>query len=436
MARAYDRRLQLLALAGGVPAVALSAWLLSRTPWPWAWRAALLALAASASLLAAVAVRRTARRPLHTLSNLLGALREGDFSFRARAPRSDDALGAVFLELNTLAELLQQQRIRALEATALLRTVMEEIDVAIFAFDEEARLRLVNRAGESLLGLPGERLLGETAAGMGLQAALDGESPRFIEPGFPGHAGRFELRRSTFRQGGRPHQLLVLSDLTRPLREEERQAWQRLIRVLSHEINNSLAPLQSLSESLQRIVERREADWLEDTRQGLAIIGSRSQALRRFMDGYARLARLPAPKPATVDLPALVRKVATLETRAPVRVEEGPAVLLQADGDQVEQALINLLKNASEASLETGGQVVLRWFREGAWIVLELLDEGPGLPGGGNLFVPFFTTKPGGTGIGLVLSRQIAEAHGGSLTLENRAGTPGARAVLRLPAGP
>jgi len=429
---AHDRRLQALALLGGLPALVLSGFLLARTAWPWPARVLLFAAAVGVWWRLSAALRLRAQRPLQTLSNLLAAVREGDFSFRARTPGADDALSSVYHELNALSELLQQQRLRALEASALLRAVMAEIDVAVFAFDGAGALRLVNRAGEGLLGRPQERLLGLPASELGLEEALQGEAAQLVDLAFPGRAGRFDLRRGTFRQGGRSHQLLVLSDLTRPLREEERKVWHRVIRVLGHEINNSLAPIQSLSESLATILERQGEDWMDDARQGLGIISSRAQGLGRFMEGYTRLARLPEPALAPVDLEPLVRRVAGLEQRRAVTVLPGPALRFRADGDQLAQALINLVRNAVDATPETGA-VRIRWTSDGAAVAILVEDEGQGLPTGGNLFVPFFTTKAGGSGIGLVLSRQIAEAHGGSLVLTSREDGPGARATLRLP---
>ncbi|BDU74260.1 sensor histidine kinase [Mesoterricola silvestris] len=429
----HDRRMQLQALLGALPAVALAGLLLARASGPWTVRLLLLAAVAASAWFAARGIRGRVQRPLQTLSNLLAAMREGDYSFRAREPALADALGSVYHELNTLSELLQQQRMKAMEATALLRTVMAEIDVAVFAFDGDGLLRLVNRAGAVLLGSAQERLLGRPASELGLGDALEGEASVLADMAFPGRAGRFELRRGTFRQGGRAHRLLVLSDLTRPLREEERRVWHRVIRVLGHEINNSLAPIQSLSESLLRILERQDEDWMEDARQGLGIIASRAQGLGRFMEGYTRLARLPEPRLARVDLEPLARRVAGLEQRRPVAVVPGPPVTLLADGDQIAQALINLVRNAVDAG---EGPVEVRWSQGAGTVEIRVEDRGQGLPSGGNLFVPFFTTKSGGSGIGLVLSRQIAEAHGGSLVLANREDGPGARAILRLPLDP
>jgi two-component system nitrogen regulation sensor histidine kinase NtrY len=384
------------------------------------------------------ALRQRVILPLQTTSNLLAALRADDFSIRARGARSDDALGELLLEVNALSETLAAQRLGALEATALLRRVMEEIPVAIFAFDPDGRLALTNRFAEKLLGRPEARLLGGTAEELGLEAFFAPDPPGVLDARFPGGSGRFEARRSVFRQGGLPHDLLVLADVSRPLREEERQAWQRLIRVLGHELNNSLAPIQSIAGSLERLVERDDppADWREDMRRGLAVIASRTASLSRFMNAYSRLARLPAPQFAPVDVGALATRVAGIETRLAVRVEPGPAIRVSGDADQLEQMLINLVRNGADASLDTGGGVSIGWrLAPGDLLSCEIrvVDEGPGLPSTSNLFVPFFTTKPSGSGIGLVLSRQIAEAHGGSLTLANRTDRPGCIARVFLP---
>ena len=384
----------------------------------------------------AFALRERVILPLQTLSNLLAALGEGDFSIRARGARGGDALGEVMIEVNTLVETLRHQRLDALEATTLLRKVMAEIEVAVFTFDEERELKFVNRAGARLLAQNAERTLGRRAEELGLEDCLDGDAPRVINTAFPGGVGRWEIRRSSFRQGGRPHELLVLSDLSQPLREEERQAFQRLIRVIGHEMNNSLAPIKSIAGSLESMLARdtMPEDWHDDMQRGLAVIAARSDSLSRFTTAYARLAKLPAPRRDTVNVPELVRRIAGVETRLPIHVAEGPDVQIRADPDQLEQLLINLVHNASDAALQTGGAVTVGWKHDGRGFELWIDDEGSGLTNASNLFVPFFATKPGGSGIGLVLSRQIAEAHGGTLTLENRTDRRGCRAYLRLPA--
>jgi len=431
----FDQRILLLALAAGFPAALVALFMLWTGPYTpkvqWTLTVVIVGVWTGCSF----SVRHRVVLPLQTLSNLLAALRESDFSIRARGASGDDPLGAVMLEVNVLASTLHDQRLGALEAGALLRTVMVEIDVAVFTFDRAQALRLVNRAGERLLAQPAEQLLGRTADELGLRTCLEGASPRIEDVTFPGGSGRFEVRRTTFRQGGVPHQLLVLADVSRPLRDEERQAWQRLIRVIGHEINNSLAPIKSIAGSLESMLARDDMpeDWNDDMRRGLAVIAARSDALSRFTTAYARLAKLPAPRLDSVHVPELVRRVAGVETRLGVRINEGPEVTIRADPDQLEQLLINLVHNAVDAALQTGGGVTVEWKREGRTFELWIDDQGAGLPNASNLFVPFFTTKPGGSGIGLVLSRQIAEAHGGNLTLDNRVDGPGCRAYLRLP---
>jgi two-component system nitrogen regulation sensor histidine kinase NtrY len=431
----HERRILLLALAAGLPGALVALillWMGEYTP-KVQWTLTVLIVGCWMGF--AAATQGWVVRPLQTLSNLLAALREGDFSIRVRGSHTGDALGELIAEVNALGETLRVQRLGALEATALLRTVMAEIEVAIFTFDGEQRLRLVNRAGERLLAQPAERLLGRSAAELGLAECLEGDVPRTVQMVSPGGLGRWGISRSSFREGGLPHQLLVLSDLSRALREEERQAWQRLLRVLGHELNNSLTPIRSLAGSLASLVgkETLPEDWREDLSGGLAVIAARAEALSRFMEAYSRLARLPQPRFQPVDLAACIRRVVSVETRIPITLAAGPSPTIQADPDQLEQLLLNLLRNAVEASLETGGGVIVRWARNANFVEIAIEDEGPGLASTTNLFVPFFTTKPGGSGIGLVLSRQIAEAHGGSLTLQNRPTGRGCEARLRLP---
>ena len=439
----YERRIQLLALAAGFPGSLIAMILLWHGNYSSGaiWTLAFFIL--SLWLGFALSLRSRVVFSLQTLSNLLAALREEDFSLRARGARSDDAMGEVMIEVNALGETLRQQRLGAMEATAFLRTVMEEIDLAIFTFDNNTKLRLVNRAGERLLGRPEERLLGFTAEELGLGTCLEGEAAHTMELTFPGGSGRWGMRRGTFRQGGVPHHLVVLSDLSRTLRDEERKAWQRLIRVLGHELNNSLAPIQSVAQGLEsgllsaskssELQSESSVSILDDLRQGLSIIRSRTEALGRFMAAYAQLARLPQPKLLPLKVSEWISRSIKLETRVRVSVDNGPDVVISADADQLEQLLINLIRNAADATLETGGSVQVGWSRQGALLDVWVVDEGLGLPITSNLFVPFFTTKQGGSGIGLVLSRQIAEAHGGELTLKNRSDKQGCEARLRLP---
>ena len=431
----YQRAIPLLAVLSGLPAVLATLALVwtgdhaSRTQ----WTVTVFVLGAWISVL--VAMRDRLVRPLHAVSNMLEALREGDYSLRTRAPARDDALGLILHEVNQLAGSFHDQRLDALEASNLLTRVMTVIDVALFAFDDRERLRLINRAGEVLLNRTEDDVLGRTAQDLGLSECLLGQTPRVMDVAVAEGLGRWELRRRTFRWEGRPHRLVVLADLSQVLREEERVAWQRLIRVLSHEINNSLTPIKSIAASLSAMLERdcdtTESD--EDLKAGLRVIAGRSEALGRFMSSYARLAKLPRPQMRDLSVREWVRRVASLESRLEVDVVDAPDIHIEADGDQLDQLLINLLDNAVDASLETGGAVRMGWCESDGCVQVRVEDEGPGLAQTANLFVPFFTTKPRGSGIGLALSRQIAEAHGGRVRLHNRKDGPGCVAEIRLP---
>lgn len=431
----FDAQIALWSLAVGLPGglTALMLLWLGDYSTKLRWTATLFVVLGWLAL--ALALRRRVVFPLYALANLLEALREGDYSLRGRRGGRDDALGQVLSEVNLLADRLRTDRLGAREATLLLERVMEEIEVAVFALDDDGRLVLVNRAGARLLGRPADRLLLRPVEEVGLGPALEGGPYRTAESVFPGGEGRWEIRRRGFRLEGRPHRLVVVADLSRTLREEERQAWKRLIRVLGHELNNSLAPIKSMAATLGGMMARepRPPTLDADLRRGLEVISNRAETLARFMSAYSRLARLPPPTRAPVEVRPLVERVAAIENRVPVTVEPGPAVTLEADADQLEQLLINLLANAADASLETGGAVRVGWRRRTGRLELWVRDEGPGVSNPENVFVPFYTTKPGGTGVGLVLCRQIAEAHGGGVTLGNRRDGLGAEATVRLP---
>ncbi len=391
-------------------------------------------------LLIAAALMDTWIRPLQTLSNVVASLREGDYSFRARGASAPDALGELASEVNLLADLLQRQRVRSLEATALLARILEVLHPPLFAFDREDTLQLVNDAGLKLLGLPHARCFGRTAAELGLDFLLNApdQSIHTFNLGQKTQAGTTSwlLRKASFRQEGAPHTILLLADVSVPLREEEQIAWKRLIRVLGHELSNSLAPIKSIAGSLLARVDtlQAEADTLNDFRRGLGVVEGRADALHRFVQSYRKLAQLPPPTLQPVEFAPLMERIAAFEQRLPVQIDPGPRVVLKADPDQIEQMLINLLGNAVDASLARDGQPVrATWKTIGTSMLVLIEDRGQGIANTENLFVPFYTTKPTGSGVGLVLAQQIARAHGGEIQLVNREDGEGARATIRLP---
>ena len=459
----YEQRVGLYCFLVALPGLLVSVVLVWMQPWSVESRLALVAFELFAWWLLALALQEQTTRPLQTLSNVIGALREEDYSFRARNAVAEDALGELSLEVNALADMLSDEKIRAIEATALLQRVVDEIDAPLFAFDPASILRLVNPAGEHLLRQSKARMLGRSAAELNLQKCLAGDTESLVELDLKEDSqARWLLRRSSFRQNGVPHTLVVLSDVSRALREEERRAWQRLIRVLGHELSNSLAPIKSIAGSLNSRVSTTvmDPDVRKDLQHGLEIIEARSASLHRFLEAYRQLAQMPAPMLREVELAKLVARVASLETRVKVGVQAGPDLLFTADPDQLEQMLINLVRNAADAVLELSSAVVptrhfnrtsdldpssgsevdrkvgVRWDVTEADVNLLIEDNGPGLLNPANVFTPFYTTKPSGSGVGLVLSRQIAEAHGGRIEISNRTGGRGCLVRVVLPRAP
>jgi two-component system nitrogen regulation sensor histidine kinase NtrY len=435
----FERWLRLWLYMLGLPALILC-WLLLRHLDVAMQTIALFALALGWAFAVSLLTEQIVR-PLQTLANVVAALREDDYSFRARGARRNDAVGDLALEVNALAATLQAQRAGALEAMALVERVMGSMESPVLAFDPEDRLKLLNAAGEQAFGLQGKTALGRSAVQLGLVELLGREEDGVVSLGHMQQMRRWVVKRTSFRLRGVPHTLLVLSDVSAALREEERLAWERLIRVLGHEINNSLTPIKSIAGSLRgRLATLKDDD--EDFERGLEVIENRAESLNRFLQAYRQLMRLPAPKLEEISLAALVERVVRLETRVGVMVADAEDVMLQVDADQMQQALINLVRNGVEAALspdaerEASPWVGIEWRVSAEEVVIVILDNGPGLTNPANLFVPFYTTKPGGTGIGLVLAQQIAQAHRGSVQLTNREdGESGCRAELRLPSG-
>ena len=435
----FERKITVLSLLGGLAGIVMALVLLWTRSIQLSTKLILTFLILACWLGFAFSVKNKIAFPLRTILNILGALREGDYSMRLRGACRDDAMGELAWELNRLVQFLQKQRFDVVESTALLRKILAEIDVALFGFDSSGVLQWVNDSGRQLLKLHEEKIIGYPADAFGLDLCLRGPTPRIVDLSLPGGVGRWELRRAAYREKGLSHQLVFLSDMTRTLHEEERQAWRRLIQILRHEINNSLTPIQSVAQSLQTCLkqESRTKGWEEDVREGLEIIAERSEVLGGFIASYSRLTRLPEPTLAEMKVETWIRHVVGLETRLPVEIISGPELAIQADRSQLDQLLINIISNAVEASLEAGRQagkhVTIAWKIAGVFLEVWVDDDGPGLETTTDPFVPFFTTKQQGSGIGLALSRQIAEAHGGYLALVNHRDRPGCRALLRLP---
>ena len=437
----FERRLQVWLWLLGLPSLAFFWITLTLLHVDVLMRFVAVVLGGVAWLLAVSLLKEQVVRPLQTLANVVAALREDDFSFRARGGRRNDAMGDLALEINALASSLQGQRSSALEAMALLERVMRAMDSPVLAFDREGRLKVLNAAAERVFGMRASIALGKPASELHAGTLLDCNEDDLFLIGAPEQRVRYVVKRTEFRLRGLPHDLFVLADVSAALREEERQAWERLIRVLGHEINNSLTPIKSIAGSLRKRLTPASgvAQESDDFERGLDVIENRADSLNRFLQAYRQLMGLPAPKLAPMSLADLAHRVGRLEIRLTLKIRESQDVTVMADPDQLQQALINLVRNAADAALDpdaTGNetpQVEISWSRVSGEAMIAIRDNGPGLTNQANLFVPFYTTKPGGSGIGLVLAKQIAEGHRGTLRLSNRVPGPGCEAELRLP---
>src|SRR5271166_2939513 len=452
----FEAKLRIFCALLCLPAMGFLTGLLAMAHFSTAAIVSILTIAALSLLLAIATFMDQVIRPLQTLANVVAALREEDYSFRARGAKRDDPFGDLAIEVNALADMHQSQRMGALEAAALFRRVIAELDAPVLAFDQGKILRLVNPAAERVFALNAARDLGRTAKELKLEMLLDQPDEGVILLDLQSQPARtpsrWMVRRSEFRQRGVPHTLLLLSDVSSALREEERIAWRRLIRVLGHEISNSLAPIKSIAGSLRSRLPQGNVGsgaegngFLPDFDRGLGVIESRAESLNRFVQAYRQLAQLPAPAMRRVPVGPLLERVASLETRLEIALAAAPQVEVFVDADQMEQLLINLVRNeigralsAREDAVAAGlpydePAVTMRSELQGDSLSVVIEDNGPGLTNPANLFVPFYTTKKSGSGVGLVLARQIAEAHGGTLELRNRADAHGCEAELRIP---
>ena len=325
--RVYERRIRGFSILLAGPGLTVALVLIFQQHWSRDAQWSLAVLLVILFLVFEAVLHDQVIRPLQTLTNVISSLREEDFSFRARGAVPNDALGELATEVNALADTLSEQKTFAVEATELLKRVLEEIDTPLFTFDPNGKLKLVNSAGTRLLQQSREDLLGRTAEEVGLTAFFQSKTGvTSVSPLSPN--ARWLVRRTSFREKGVPHTLILLSDVSRALREEERSAWQRLIRVLGHELNNSLTPIKSIAGTLlfrvksMDIGEQEQADF----EKGLGIIEARSASLNRFLQAYRQIAQMPGPKLQPTSVRDLVERSAALENRVPVKVESGPVL--------------------------------------------------------------------------------------------------------------
>jgi nitrogen fixation/metabolism regulation signal transduction histidine kinase len=378
-------------------------------------------------------IKQQLKFQFQTLSNLVEAVRGGDYTLRGKQRSVDDPLAELTGQINLLSSSLSDQRIASEEAYRLLDKTIAHINVAIFAFDANQKVKLVNPAAGRLFACEFQQLFGQSAANLSLIDFLSGEQSQLIEYAFPGGSGRWQVRLDSYQDKGIQGKLLFITDLKTVLREEELKAWKNLIKVISHEVNNSLYPIHSISQTLNKIVASSalEEDYQNDITEGLAVIGERANNLTDFIKRYAKVAKLPEPNKQIFTMERLLAHTAIIPANVnDIIIDDASYQLMElyADQSMMEQVLINLLKNA----LEAGAPVVLSWGEDDKCQWVHIVDHGTGITNPANLFVPFYSTKNTGSGIGLVLCQQILDKHNGAITIENRA-EGGCLASIKLP---
>jgi nitrogen fixation/metabolism regulation signal transduction histidine kinase len=398
----------------------------------------------------AFAIRQQVIFQLRTSTNLVEAMIAGDYSLRANNKDIDGALADFNQLLNGLADQLTQQSLITREQQILLEKVTDQIDVAIVAVDHDNNISLMNPAAESLFRERFDELEGWPAKSLGLQnvvkEALENGVRKVTEFEIDRSKRKVYVRTDQYFVLGKQQILIFITDIQNLLREEERLAWQKLLRVLSHEINNSLTPIASISETLNDVLENRpkqdhhDMNLQQTMQEGLSVISERAHSLNHFIQDYRQLTHLPLPNKTVFDAKSFVQKITQLFEHSKFVLPE-ESISLFADGEQLQQALVNLFKNAEEANVANNVQdseISINWARLSNMVHIEVLDKGVGINNPENIFVPFYTTKKKGSGIGLTLSRQIALNHGGDLSLENNSknsgdNSTGAKATLMLP---
>jgi nitrogen fixation/metabolism regulation signal transduction histidine kinase len=433
---ATDLRLFLVVLSSAIPVTLLLVWLLIDSPLPGAVKAAIAVICLLWILIVSGAARGELLHHVRTLSNLVESIRTQDYSMKGSRARESGELAELYQQINSLTDSLKSSRQSEQELLSILDKVVSQINVAIVVCDSRNRIRLVNQLAAALLKSSSAELLGVSITDTVLAQFLDSTEPRLVDFRFPGAEGRWQITQHHYRHQGQASRMLFIADLRQVLSDEEIAAWQRLIRVIGHEVNNSLTPITSLCQTLTGMLARPDsAEYAADVREGLSVIADRARNLQEFISVYARLARLPEPHKVLFAVTALAGKLQRFFASQALEISPFPQGEVFGDPVHLEQALINLIKNALEAN-PTGARAVLSCQLHDGQCEFQIVDQGAGIRNPQNLFVPFYTTKPEGAGIGLILCRQIAAGHHGRVTLENRADGPGAVARLTLPLPP
>lgn len=339
--------------------------------------------------------------------------------------------------VNSLARRLSQQRSESVESQMLLNTVIDHIDVAIVAIDENNGICFYNPAAKKLFKLDKTNANQSLPAQIEFAQAFSAGNHRVVELNLHGQQGRYNVHVEAYRDSGYQRKLLFITDVSTLLRSEERKAWRNLVRVISHEINNSLTPIASISQTLKRIIEKQQAEpGAQELIEGLTIISERATGLGEFVKSYRQLSKLPDPKREWLPLRPFFERIKHLFEKMEIRLDCHAELLVCMDPVQMEQVFINILKNAIESIDQAGvvGLISIKCEFLDSVVRMTISDNGAGISNPDNLFVPFYSTKKHGSGIGLVLCRQIVETHKGHFSIVNRQECVGCQVVLELPA--
>jgi two-component system, NtrC family, nitrogen regulation sensor histidine kinase NtrY len=371
------------------------------------------------------------------LNNLLNALVQGDYSLRGRFSHGDLVFNDLIGLINDLAQRLNTQRIESVESQFLVNIVLEHIDTAILAIDGTNKINFFNSSAKRLLELNEHDQIDELLEQLGCHSEAPAGYNKVVELQLKNQKGKYNVNIEEYRESGVKHKILFITDVRHLLRSEERRAWQRLVRVISHEINNSLTPIASISETLINLLERNDPEHRHSSEliSGLSLIGERAQGLKRFVESYKQLAKLPDPQRKNVSVYTIFQKMRLLFGEDNIKIDCDQALQLYVDPVQLEQVVINVFKNAFESI----GKVDSSKFVEVICVTkeyvceIQILDYGSGIGKTENLFIPFYTTKKNGSGIGLALCRQIIEAHNGNISIFNRTDVQGCCVSIELP---
>ncbi|MEW6999174.1 PAS domain-containing sensor histidine kinase [Colwelliaceae bacterium BS250] len=381
-----------------------------------------------------VASKQNSEYQVRTLSNLIESLIDGDYTLRGRL-QTNQAFQELLNLVNNLADTLAKHKIEAKQSRLLLERIMEQMDAMVLATDEKGFVVMANASANKLIMGDVDNITDIELATLPIGAEIVKSPAGIIDFDQSQLSGEHFLFKESFLSEGQTHQLYLLTNAERLLMEKERKAWQSLLRVLSHEMNNSLTPIATISQSMQdKLQKNSEQLNSASLLAGISIINERADSLSTFIASYSQLSHLPLPNKSSFAFNTMIDNLAPLFPEGKIISDESCDIVVNADKSQFEQVLINLFKNGFEAMTAVDDKIInVKCYQQGKWQHLAIIDHGTGIANADNLFVPFYTTKNQGSGIGLALCKQILFNHNGLIKLKNTSLHSGVEALLSLP---